>query len=71
NQVADNAYYTHDLVGAHKSFVDPKNVDQKPEDVTDKGPIAHNVSVFNGAVANTAGQACTSFATKLGFGDEG
>ena len=61
--------YELNFVESHKSLVDSKNASVKcNEDPTDLGPIAHNVTMFNGAVANAASEACKDVATKLGFG---
>jgi len=67
--VASEDYYALDFAGSHKNFVDPKNVDEKSNNDSDKGPIVQNVTMFNTAVANAASEACKSVATKLGFGE--
>ncbi len=67
NQVADDAYCTHDFAESHKSFVDPKKADEKSDNDSDKGPIVQNVTMFNTAVAKATSDACTKVAQTLGL----
>lgn len=59
----DKDYFKPNLAELHKNFVDPKNVDATVEHET--APIAENVSMFNGHVAQKANEVCQAIATKL------